>query len=101
MIARRTTQRDSDLRRRYGITEQDYALMESRQDGRCAICRRIPASSFHIDHCHETGKVRGLLCSFCNKGLGHFRDNEQSLLAAAAYVRAATRRLVVVGENAA
>jgi hypothetical protein len=72
------------LTRRYGITaaEPDYLL--SRQNGLCAICRAAPAA--HVDHDHETGAVRALLCFNCNGGLGQFRDDPLLLQVAAAYV---------------
>jgi len=48
------------------------------QQGKCAICERLPSStrSFDVDHCHRTGRIRGLLCFLCNKGLGYFRESE-------------------------
>jgi Recombination endonuclease VII len=60
------------------------------QGGKCAIC---PARSsdhgkkFHVDHCHETGKVRALLCNNCNNGLGRFKDNAEYLINAANYIK--------------
>lgn len=58
------------------------------QDGRCSICRQLltKQSDVQIDHCHSTGRVRGLLCAGCNTGLGMFRDNIESLLRAAVYL---------------
>jgi hypothetical protein len=57
----------------YGLTMQDYNRMVCKQRGRCAICfQKLTANKngTNIDHCHKTGKVRGLLCSGCNKRLG-------------------------------
>lgn len=82
------------LRSRYGITFEDYQEMLAAQDGRCAICRDEPdpngvkaTSRLHVDHCHATGRVRQLLCSRCNQGLGYFRDRPDLLEVAATYLR--------------
>ena len=59
------------LRKKYGITLEDYAAMLASQNGGCAICSRKPGNTpLHVDHCHETGVVRGLLCHQCNWYLG-------------------------------
>jgi len=52
----------------------------------CEICKSPTGPSFHIDHCHKTGKYRGLLCSNCNSGIGLFGDNPERLRAAAEYL---------------
>jgi hypothetical protein len=61
------------------------------QHGMCAICGASPDAEQYgvlaVDHCHTTGKVRGLLCANCNNGLGRFKDNPEALEAAAAYLR--------------
>jgi hypothetical protein len=72
------------LKRRYGISAQDADAMLVEQDGLCAICRAAPA--VHVDHDHETGAVRALLCFNCNGGLGQFRDDPWLLHTAAFYV---------------
>lgn len=64
----------------------DFDAMVMRQEGRCAICR-TGEEKLHVDHDHETGKVRALLCSYCNRGLGQFRDRIPVILAAADYLR--------------
>lgn len=78
---------------RYGITKSEYDAMVQKQNGRCAICKRQPTDCggrsrdhLHIDHDKATGKVRGLLCTSCNTGLGRFDHDEQRLLAAADYI---------------
>ena len=62
-----------------------------KQKGRCKICRvdlrKLPTSQHHVDHLHDTGLVRGLLCKSCNNALGNMRDNPDRLEAAAAYLR--------------
>jgi DNA-binding transcriptional MerR regulator len=74
----RAQQVDSRLRHRYGITLEEYEEMLERQDGRCAICRRPPPEGkrLHVDHNHETGEVRGLLCSWCNTRLIALENRE-------------------------
>lgn len=73
--------------RNYGLSHAEYeALLESQQC-RCAICRTdAPSRTWHVDHCHATGAVRGLLCPQCNVGLGHFKDSPELLSAAGAYL---------------
>jgi len=70
---------------RYGIDEVQFAWMQLRQDGLCAICRADVAK--HIDHDHRTGRVRGLLCFHCNNGLGQFDDDPERIDLAVAYLR--------------
>jgi hypothetical protein len=63
------------LKSRYGISLKEYDRMFKQQDGGCAICRQGPnGKSLHIDHCHDTGKIRGLLCSNCNTSIGKLRS---------------------------
>lgn len=83
--------RGDRLRREYGLTPEQVASMRQAQGDACAICekpfRDEPARErMHIDHCHETGHVRALLCHNCNLGLGHFRDDVDLLLKSAAYL---------------
>ena len=78
------------LKRRYGITVQDYENMLLAQNKQCAICGTTECSSgrnFAVDHCHTTGKIRGLLCSACNIGLGKFRDNPEVIKKAIEYLK--------------
>lgn len=73
----------------YGITPSDYDAMLQKQAGRCAICRTDDTgnkSFFHVDHCHLTGKVRGLLCTRCNTGIGHLADDPFIASEAARYL---------------
>lgn len=72
------------LTRRYGIVAEEFDGMFEAQDGLCAICRSAPAA--HVDHDHDTGEVRDLLCFNCNGGLGQFKDDAEVLRAAADYV---------------
>jgi hypothetical protein len=80
----KTRQRAGYLKRKYGITIEQYDELLAAQGGRCAICRREPRPdiSLHLDHDHESGQLRGVLCFRCNNALGDF-DDEVSLLRAA------------------
>jgi len=84
-------QRNARYLRVYGISIKDYNTMLKNQKNCCAICgvdnpQRGGSEYFMIDHCHETGKVRGLLCHLCNSGLGRFKDSKQFLLNALSYL---------------
>ena len=85
------SRRNSQLKKLYGITHADYeALLES-QGGVCAICgadspRRVGRENLSVDHCHDTGKVRGILCEPCNIGLGRFDDDPKLLRSALEYL---------------
>jgi len=86
---RNPTEDRSDLLREYGMTLEKYNQMLENQQGKCAICgggREKQKYSFSVDHCHATGKIRGILCSNCNAGLGFFKDNPQSLTNAITYL---------------
>ena len=74
------------LRKKYNMSIIEYDRMYKSQDYSCKICLRDVNYNLHVDHCHTTGKVRGLLCSKCNKGLGSFEDNIDSLKAAIDYL---------------
>jgi hypothetical protein len=78
---------DERLMIRYGITSDDYAKMFVKQNGVCAICGKKPDLKLHVDHCHKTKKVRGLLCGNCNRGLGLFKDEVESLEKAIQYLK--------------
>jgi hypothetical protein len=79
----------SRLKNTYGLTEQSYKNMFVSQDYRCAICNTHQDEihrKLHVDHCHESGKVRGLLCNDCNRGLGSFKDDLGRMTAAIRYL---------------
>ncbi len=79
--------RDYDRKKHYGLSPGVYETMLGEQDGVCFICRNPPGErSLNVDHSHETGQVRKLLCSPCNTGLGLFRDDPDLLIKAAAYL---------------
>ena len=62
--------------RKYKLTIEDYEALERKQRGRCAVCRRFPRQQYRmvVDHDHDTGKVRGLLCNRCNIGVAYIED---------------------------
>lgn len=75
-------------KKNYGITLEEYNEMLAQQKGVCAICSNT-CNSFRrlaVDHDHATGKIRGLLCGNCNKGLGVYHDNIQLLQNAIKYL---------------
>ncbi len=89
--------RGARIQRQYGVSIDVYESMLAAQDGVCAICKQAEArfvrrghgrtSFLCVDHDHETGAVRALLCGRCNVGIGSFNDDEETVLAAAAYLR--------------
>lgn len=81
---------DAIIRRVYGISLKEYDEMLYEQGNGCAICGRqedVVNRRLAIDHCHESNKVRGILCSRCNQGLGLFDDNTEILQSAIKYLR--------------
>lgn len=80
--------KQNDLKKNFGISLADYEAMLGAQGGVCAICgTKDQWFSLAVDHCHGTKRVRGLLCSQCNRGLGLFKDKPELLDKAAAYLR--------------
>lgn len=80
--------REHMLKTLYGMSSADYDALLDKQEGRCAICREECATGkmLAVDHCHSTGKVRGLLCARCNRGIGNFDDSPARLRKAAKYL---------------
>lgn len=90
--------RNVKLKRKYGITLLDYNNMFKKQNGCCAVCGTAnlgKRSVFHIDHCHKTGKVRGLLCSNCNSEIGNLRDSVDLLYKAISYLQEYSLKMLV------
>lgn len=85
--------RNRALKKKYGITIEDYDKMKEDQQGCCAICNSdetntaYNTNTFCVDHDHKTGEVRGLLCDSCNRGLGFLQDDPDILLNAVDYLR--------------
>ena len=94
--ARRDSRRWDRLRRTHGISREDYEALYAAQEGRCPICgtelpdavvrRGETATRPHVDHCHETGRVRGILCGPCNQGIGLMHDDAAIVQAAVDYL---------------
>ena len=76
------------LKHLYNLSQEDYKLLLKRQKNICAICKKTCPTNkkLAVDHCHETGSVRGLLCVNCNRGLGNFKNNPTLLLLAVGYL---------------
>jgi len=75
--------------KRYGINANDYKQLFEKQNGVCQICKKCCSSRqfLSVDHCHKTGKVRGLLCVKCNTALGMLDDNAEYFTAAIMYLK--------------
>jgi hypothetical protein len=93
-------QRDENLKQRYGknFGINEYNQLLEKQGHKCAICRSTDPKGrksgrgggvdvFYVDHCHTTGKVRGLLCNICNRSMGYLGDNTQILQSMIEYLQ--------------
>ena len=82
--------RDNHLQSQFGLTHDDYEKILAEQNGVCWICKehRVAKNKEYmaIDHCHSSGKIRGILCNWCNKALGAFRDDIDLLKNAIEYL---------------
>lgn len=88
-------EREGHLLRKYGLRIRDFETLRMAQLGMCAICRRVEWDRLHVDHDHQTGLVRGLLCGKCNKAIGLLEDDPATVRSAEGYLsyrRAAARR---------
>jgi hypothetical protein len=91
----RTAARRHRLKKNFGLTEAEYDRMLEGQNGLCAICGQAETARWKgrtirlgVDHCYQTGRVRGLLCNQCNRALGCFKDSVDYLRSAIAYLEA-------------
>lgn len=85
-------EKDAPLRRkkllwRYGLTLEEYDVLNNKYDSRCHICLNKTEQKLHVDHCHTTKQVRGLLCGSCNRALGLFKDNTVYMNRAIEYLK--------------
>ena len=77
------------LKKAYGITPDDFDRMMAEQDGKCGICgihQDDNRRTFSVDHCHKTGRVRGLLCNNCNAAVGLLQENAAAAIAASEWI---------------
>ena len=90
----RLRERRDNLKRKYGLTEDEYLAMFQAQDGKCACCRCKENTIDHrtehprklaVDHCHTTGKIRALLCNACNMSLGLLEESPERMRALLLY----------------
>jgi len=90
---RKRAMRDLYYRRTFGITADDVDALLEKQDGKCAICGGEPAreNGWHVDHDHNTGRIRGVLCQRCNHAIGLLDEDPERLRAAADYLESASR----------
>lgn len=83
--------REQNILSKYGITSNEYDILLEEQNNKCAICGTDDPNNrwnrWHIDHCHKTNTVRGLLCTSCNIGLGNFYDNIDIMISAITYLQ--------------
>jgi hypothetical protein len=89
-LAQKQLRRERKIVKKYGLTKEQWNLLFSEQGHCCGICSRPDSGSKYgwaTDHCHLTGKVRGILCHGCNLALGAFRDSVSALKSAIRYLR--------------
>lgn len=84
-------QKKRHIKRKYNLSLEEVTALWTAQGNKCAICKiekeKVSTNNgLHIDHCHTTGKVRGLLCGNCNRGLGMFEDSPELLQSAINYL---------------
>ena len=79
--------RNSVLKRKYGLNLESYQEILESQAFKCAICLAETDETLHVDHCHDTGVVRGLLCGNCNRALGLLKENSEIVSRAAKYLK--------------
>jgi len=84
---------DKERQRRFGITPEGYSDLFKSQNGTCAICKQPETATrlgkvkaLAVDHCHQSGAVRGLLCADCNMGIGKLKEDKNILLSAIQYL---------------
>ncbi|MFF9174763.1 endonuclease VII domain-containing protein [Streptomyces sp. NPDC003236] len=93
-VCRAAEGRAGHLKRNYGLTEAERDAMVAAQRGLCVICLDAPAA--HVDHCHKTGRVRGVLCFNCNSALGKLREDPDVGRRAVAYLEGNSWKPIIV-----
>ncbi|MFJ5520182.1 endonuclease VII domain-containing protein [Streptomyces griseoluteus] len=91
---RKARNEESRLKRMYGLTAAERDAMVASQRGLCVICLNAPAA--HVDHCHKTGRVRGVLCFNCNSAIGKLGDDPEAVRRAAAYLEGNSWKPILV-----
>ena len=84
-----TLARMDELKKKFGMTPEEFQAMHDAQNGRCKICKEpltAGKGGSVVDHCHKTERVRGLLCNGCNSGIGWFKEDPERMIAAIAYL---------------
>jgi hypothetical protein len=81
------TQLHRHLKHKYGLTRDEFRALEAAQGGRCYICQERPRTRLFVDHDHETGRVRKLLCRTCNAAIGFLRESPEIAERLASYLR--------------
>ena len=92
---RSTVVKNRNLKKDFGLTLEQFNSMLESQNFKCKICKKEETAkttigetkTLAVDHCHQSGKIRGLLCSKCNRGLGFFQDSQENLLEAIKYLQ--------------
>jgi len=78
--------KDNKLKTRYGMSLDTFIAMVEKRQGKCDICGAFKGRELHVDHNHDNGKVRGLLCFNCNNGIGAFGDDPNLMSRAVNYL---------------
>jgi hypothetical protein len=81
----------SDRKRLYGLEDDEFKALLTHQNNKCAVCQEQFVTTPHVDHSHDTGRVRGLLCLKCNRGVGLMGDDVEASMRAALYLYTAER----------
>ncbi|WP_373041322.1 endonuclease VII domain-containing protein [Streptomyces sp. NRRL S-448] len=89
--------RAGHLKRSYGMTEADRDEMIDAQGGLCCICLKRPA--VHVDHCHKTGRVRGVLCFNCNTAIGKLGDDPDAARRVVSYLEGHAWKPTIVAQG--
>jgi hypothetical protein len=80
--------RGYSIKWKYGLSQEGVNTILQTQKNRCPICLDVlNHSRMHVDHCHRSNKIRGLLCFNCNLALGHLKDNEETAARASSYLK--------------
>lgn len=93
--------KNTKLKAAYGISLEDYDKLFATQNYKCAVCKQLLTTQDKpsVDHCHITGRVRGILCNNCNRGIGLLKDDPQVLISAARYLKLAQYKSGELGET--